>query len=204
MSEQLLGFHLRANFSSLPNWDSVRRATHLLDPTIQKPLSVDESIWPRSTDIEEYKKLFEDYYGESSDGVATNGLNLHRLRNNELLRTSRDSSQDVLLAISASDLDANALIERHKIEPLSLSLKDIRDRQCQFLGFDVADDWLTSGLSNCGQGRVISEDDRRPYLGDLNSSGLFQSVDTATTFAVLLNARIPEHSPFRAFGMWMR
>ena len=102
------------------------------------------------------------------------------------------------------DLDANALIERHKIEPSNFSLKDIRDHQWKFLGFDVADYWLTSGLSNCGQGIAMSEDDRRPYQSDLNSSGLFQSADLAAKFAVLLNIRVPEHSPFRVFGMWMR
>jgi hypothetical protein len=66
------------------------------------------------------------------------------------------------------------------------------------LGWDVADNGLTSGLSNAG---YLPELDDIPALramfGDrLNPYGLFDDLSTAEQFRTLSDARVPEHAPF--------
>jgi hypothetical protein len=71
-----------------------------------------------------------------------------------------------------------------------------------FLGFDVGDGGLLSGLMNCGY-----EDDERKTLTEewdprLNEHHLFIDAESAFAFRLLTNERVPEHAPFFVYGVW--
>ena len=71
----------------------------------------------------------------------------------------------------------------------------------EFLGFDVADEWLLSGLSNCGYGDD-AEPLRREWAGHLNGHHLFDNLDKAIEFEALTDKRVEEHAPFFIYGIY--
>ncbi|MCC6953741.1 MAG: hypothetical protein IT290_06460 [Deltaproteobacteria bacterium] len=151
-----------------------------------------------------YRELFSDYYGEPDDGVATNGLNLYRVRSADIFRTARELRDEALIGISCGAADAQRLRTRHGLDPSEVNVQHLRDTEWTFLGYDVADEWLLSGLSNCGLGRDQSADTKSQYNAEMNSLGLFASAHAAERFAHFLDARVTEHAPFSVYGIWRR
>ena len=70
------------------------------------------------------------------------------------------------------------------------------------LGYDVADEVMTSGLSNCGYSNKEREVVRPRWASRLNRFHLFDDDDAALQFKVLSDARVPEHAPFFVFGIY--
>lgn len=67
----------------------------------------------------------------------------------------------------------------------------------RFLGFDVADEYLESAIDIHGS---LSAEAPRP-LG-FNPCSLFNGVDDAARFMMLMNQQHPEQQPFCIFGIW--
>jgi len=74
-----------------------------------------------------------------------------------------------------------------------------------FLGYDVADAWLTSGLWNYGFG--VNGMEHVPILRDnnmrLNRCGLFQDMGDAVRYAKIINAIAQAEAPFSPYGIWL-
>jgi hypothetical protein len=99
----------------------------------------------------------------------------------------------------------------------SILLRDVRDAyvriwrprvlhvedNVKLLGYDVADEVMTSGLSNCG---YSDEEKRRlrptwgPYV---NQFHLFDDAEVASQFKLTTEFRVPEHAPFFVFGIYL-
>lgn len=71
------------------------------------------------------------------------------------------------------------------------------------LGFDVADDYLLSGLMNCGYWPEERALLRQRFAGQLNTYHLFTDRAVAQTFRRLTDERVPEHRPFNVFGLYL-
>jgi hypothetical protein len=72
-------------------------------------------------------------------------------------------------------------------------------------GYDVADYWMLSGLTNCGYKPEEEEEAASPapvWGPRLNDWHLFADPDDAETFADVMDKRVPEHAPFYAFGLY--
>ena len=69
-----------------------------------------------------------------------------------------------------------------------------------FLGYDIADAFGTSGLSNCGGNGV--GDNRSRFSGQINTSHLFSEQEDAEGFRYFANESIKEHAPFFIYGIW--
>jgi len=87
--------------------------------------------------------------------------------------------------------------EQHRVSPRELG------RAWQFLGYDVADAWLLSGLWNCefertGDRRTLDRD----YYSLLNCHGLFEELSLAQAFCKTINTLAREHAPFTPYGVW--
>lgn len=70
-----------------------------------------------------------------------------------------------------------------------------------FLGYDVADSFLTSGLMNCGYANEAAEL-RERWARHLNLHHLFSERARALHFCRITNERIPEHAPFFVYGLY--
>jgi hypothetical protein len=69
----------------------------------------------------------------------------------------------------------------------------------QEFGYDVADRYLLSGLSNC----MLSPEElgnlRKNWAERINEFGLFSKAGDAVTYASVCDLNIPEHAPFFAY-----
>jgi hypothetical protein len=71
------------------------------------------------------------------------------------------------------------------------------------LGYDVADYYLMSGLSNCGYSPAEEAASLTPAWAPLlNEWHLFGRPADATAFAAVTADRVPEHAPFYAYGIY--
>jgi hypothetical protein len=77
------------------------------------------------------------------------------------------------------------------------------DSDWSFLGFDVADGSLVSGLSNCGYTQADIEPLSRQWGPTLNEHHLFVGLDDASRFRDLADRRVTEHAPFFIFGLYV-
>ena len=78
-----------------------------------------------------------------------------------------------------------------------------RNPDWPFLGFDVGDGGLLSGLMNCGY-----EDAERKALAEewgprLNEHHLFKDAESALAFRLMSNRRVAENAPFFVYGVWL-
>ncbi len=74
----------------------------------------------------------------------------------------------------------------------------------EFLGFDVADEGMLSGLCNCG---LPDDPSKKAALREawgwrLNERHLFPDAASALEFQRHANQYAPEHAPFHVYGLW--
>lgn len=179
-------------------WPQSRVAEFLL-VDVPKPLSVDVFCWP---------SVFADpqlaVLGLDDLQLGPKGLAAPSWRG-----TVQDLWQDVAeldAALAATDgrpHDVIAVTTQPGLHPAAPGAH-LRGSGWTCLGWDVADGWLLSGLSNCGY--VSGE--RDPLHADwahrLNVHHLFAEEGDAAAFAELTSIRVPEHAPFFAYGIWRR
>jgi hypothetical protein len=72
------------------------------------------------------------------------------------------------------------------------------------VGFDVCDDHLTSGLSNCGITGHEKSELQNKFSGLLNQFGLFTNAGDAAEFARAINEIVKEHAPFDWVGLYIK
>lgn len=191
MNDKILGYQLRISPDQLKDWDKERRLIFLLREDISRPLSVDEDIWPILNDAKMRNDVF------LNPELPANGLNVHNLRPGIPARTERGC----LIAITASDADASQLCSRHQIQSELHAAHSLDTLGLRIIGFDVADAWFYSGLSNCGFGaskQILSH----RFARSLNEYGLFQSQEEAGAFRDDVSSRITDHAPFIVYGLW--
>jgi hypothetical protein len=71
-----------------------------------------------------------------------------------------------------------------------------------FLGYDVADRWLLSGLSNCGYASNELAKWRNAWSDKVGDTHLFPDMSDAIEFKARTNKRVPEHAPFFVYGIF--
>lgn len=69
------------------------------------------------------------------------------------------------------------------------------------LGYDVADEWLVSGLVNCGYAREEKQRLSKVWIVSLTRHGLFRDANAAIDFVKVANERVPEHAPFFVYEL---
>lgn len=194
-SQLILGYQLRVPIGQLSAyWTRNRRNQYLLEPNIDSPLSVDRTVWPTVDSALAAAALFDDF--ESGPYQAPNGLSLFRLKKsvgNSIASLLKNG--EVIVAIGAEKTIANHLCNKHKID-LSVSDRQPADLSLQFLGFDVCDEWLLSGLMNCGVGADDHATLKERYSAFINKDGLFNNIEISTNYATEMNRHVYEHAPF--------
>lgn len=71
-----------------------------------------------------------------------------------------------------------------------------------FIGYDIADIGITSGLSNCGYSENEPKHCKEKYLPFLNNHGLFDDFEIALDFLDYTNNRVKDHAPFYIYGLY--
>ena len=76
------------------------------------------------------------------------------------------------------------------------------DESWTFLGYDVSDGSLLSGLSDCGyRDEDFIDKPRSDWAKRLNQNHLFDSLEAADAFRVFSDRKVIEHAPFLVYGL---
>lgn len=204
--DRILGFDAReawmqppASLGDAGNWGTERKENWLLRSDVARPLSTDCMVWPSVFDVDdrlirpEWVGLVQDMWnslaalGECLDEQWKSGWKPCRIIAVTLdMRTCTDGEmqqwQDVLDPTSPSELD----------------------QTWEFLGYDVADRWLLSGLSNCtdsGESDFVAL--RARFGPKLNPNHLLSKKEDALEFKSVSNDRVPDHAPFYLYKLWL-
>jgi hypothetical protein len=188
----VLGFDARtplANQSSL--WDDKRRSQYLIRLEIPSPISVDRGVWPAvSVNPDEEYPLF--LWGSLSEIVGTFP---------KVATLESDAPAIVEIAVVATDQESSSYWEGiifGRIDPQ----KDRRfTLASEFLGYDVADRSLISGVSNCQLSAEELAAVRKDWSRAINAWGLFGDPEDAEAFRAVCDRLVPEHSPFEVYRM---
>ena len=191
----LLGFDARQGSREVAlTWDAKRREEFLFRTDVMQPFSADTTVWPAVLESNLRPAVCIGHQDLWSD--------LECLRSSLLSPEMKVSDTYDLIAITFhSDTDSLAEVWCSEVPPTNPTLLS---EASSFLGYDVTDKWLLSGLSNCGF--LPDLDDvqalRHEWSGKLNGHHLFDNLKDALIFTELSDKRVTEHSPFFVVGLW--
>jgi hypothetical protein len=176
--ETTLGFDLRSTASE-PSWTTNRKTQFLLRRDVTSVRSVDRQVWKRPPGLQsppEPAGLWPSFSGLLADAPAL------------------DRAGAAVLRITAFEDD--------EPEPESVDPNAPEPGRYELLGYDVADWFLLSGLTNCGYSPEEAASLAPTWAPLLNQWHLFDDPGDATAFEAVTAARVPEHAPFYAYGIY--
>lgn len=190
MKQVLIGYAVRHTRLDV-DWDENRRAEFLLRPDVALPKSVDSSVW-------------EDAVPNWVDAIGGFKVPLtHWGDRNAMRAAAGDALQagavEAALTIFGEEACIPDWIATGFVEPNPLPANEYR-----LLGYDVADENLLSGLSNCSYTESDITRSRKNFAAALNDHGLFSDFAVAQTFATWSDERVEEHAPFFVCGVYVR
>jgi hypothetical protein len=185
----LLGFDARVARNA-EHWDASRRETFLVRPEASDPFSTDTAVWQSVAGNDQrppscigHQTLWDDWDCLQTFLASANVEPLVTIAVTVYLANQSGETLDVWKALA--------------IDP------NLQDPAWPLLGYDVSDQWLLSGLSNCG---FLPGEDvglfRTEWAHKLNDHHLLERLDDAVAFKYLSDQRTKEHSPFFVFGIW--
>lgn len=212
MKDKVLGFDIRIVDSRVVSnrWDTARRERYLIRPDVECPVSVDTVVLPSIFEFSDDGKG-----GTGTNKIVVRPMGMHQLAfkiwrdKNSMIKvltehSGRSDGAAVLsVAIVAVDGALRALgspweeVLDETVEP------EVLGDDWQLIGYDVADRYLTSGLSNCGYDE--NEKKKLPiknWAARINDYGLLERLDWAVEFKQLTDQRVREHAPFLVFGLY--
>lgn len=196
-TEKLVGFDAREmELEPDKAWSQERKATYLLRTDVDKPLSTDTLVWPSVLPLEE---------GPSPDFPASSLRlwdSLPKLQ--ERLIAIRNSVRQPYWVIGITIMMRGLSQTENELWSLRLSktVPSTRNKDWEFLGYDISDLALLSGLSNCGYKPDEIRSLRARWVKHLNKFHLFTDESQAIEFKGLSDQRVVEHAPFFVFGLY--
>ena len=194
----LAGFDARRPYNEpAPSRSAEEREMFLLRPEVTNVLSVSSSIWSSMLDVDPALTRPPGLLGPIQDLWG----------DLEFLLSCLDEQWGspwkpcTVIAIGAVFTMENAGLWPHPLEGVNPSRPDSK---WHLLGYDVADAWLTSGLSGFGYLPEVEDihDARAKWGGKLNRFHLFDRYDHADKFRHASDSRVSEHAPFFVFAIW--
>lgn len=209
----IVGFDLRLPADSYLDgqWPADRRALFLLRPEIARPLSVDRMVWP---------SLFEFPGSTLLANQDIGSIPFESTRHREVCSLLWSDPARMAAAVPSDtarlgegcetiriDLETEAPVTADGAWGYLLDEPILADRiqgHWQFLGYDIADASLCSGLSNCGYQSSERARIAKVWAPKLNEAGLMMDWDDARAFCNLSDQRIREHAPFFVLALYRR
>ena len=198
----LLGFSARAMHT--PRNESVCR-DQLLRPDIAWPISTDAMVFPTVFDAMEDCATGECGFarGHSIQDLWGSLQDLREITAAEFSADDWPTGSYTLIAVALMLAEGPAVWPGEPMAFNGPAIPDAPDPAWELLGYDVSDEWLLSGLSNC----LIKTDPdfakwEEWWAPKLNAHGLFATLDDAIAFAAAIDDRIKEHAPFHPYAIY--
>lgn len=182
MENLVAGYSIRS-LSPDADWEG-RRENFLIRPEILLPKSVDYNAW-------------EEVVHNEVDTTAGR-LPLPCWNDREAMRVAfhhakyKDESIELTIGIHLNSDEETNISRDDRLHTADLFL----------LGYDIADDGLTSALSNCEYSAPEMIVARNMFAPFINDHGLIDNMENALRFRDYSSTRVPEHTPFFVYSLW--
>lgn len=193
----LLGYDAREGWSRLEDsWDKDRRDRFLLRQDAEKVLSVDSDVWPSVFDVVPeltrpdwtgYVQFLWDDLGALTGAIGSAAPLGSRQISWIAVELVSPTTSGTMLAVWQ---DRVRVIVPPRLEELPRTLA----------GYDVADYFLLSSLTNCESPRWADPLEWSPLL---NQHHLFRDTASAVRFKEKADKHVPDHAPFFVFALWL-
>ena len=211
MSVKILGYDCRPDLNNealARLWTDQRRREYLLNQEVRFPLSVDRMVWPSLFNFDggvRENKIFP-LIRIRPDDFHQQGLRLWKslLELQETIKHSDTVTFPTCSVISIIVEDSD-LIQNDEWWQMAFQEPTVPSRlggTWEFLGYDIGDKYLTSGLSHCGLKAEMMETAQKEWGGAVNSNGLFLEITVTQQFRDFIERRVPSHAPFYIFGIY--
>jgi hypothetical protein len=202
IGEIVIGYDAREYWLTFDqSWTEQRRNTFLYRLDILKPLAVDTRVWP--TVFESEGRTVP----KNRIGFQESWADLSALRSE--LTQAFQAKPLRAWRIIAITLLSQGMTQNDKTlweSRLPVPNPTWRGQDWTFLGYDVADQWMLSALSNCGFRSGLDDPPtlRAEWGPRLNEFHLFSDVNDALKFKRFSDQRLREdHAPVFVFGLWI-
>jgi hypothetical protein len=190
----VLGFDMRESIAGLgSSWTDERRSRFLIRPEISAPLSVDRAVWPSvAVNADEGYPL--SLWGSVSEILSA-------------ASKTKPGAINAMTVIEIAAAPSNSDSSTYWEAVICGRVKKAEDEELEIewrdLGYDVADRYLVSGLSNSMLPPADMLKSRNQWSLAIDSSGLFAAEDRAQAFRSACDVLIPEHAPFEVYRVRM-
>jgi hypothetical protein len=201
--EQIVGFDAREMWQDFnSSWPSSRKES-LIRQDITKPLSTQQYVWPSVFDILDRLEngaitMYKDSRLKSPKWTGILGLweDLSILQDALNAGWGQEWEPCWLIAITVLPQTFSADEQGDWAAHLRPTVPATPDETWQFLGYDVSDGSLLSGLMGCGH-----PDSDKAYVSYLNTYHLFTDLDQALKYKEEMNVGNKQHAPFFVYGL---
>lgn len=202
IEERIVGYDAREYWRTMDqSWPERRKQKFLYRLDVLKPLSVDTLVWPTIFESEQRPAPvgFEGFQDCWADLFELQGA-VTLAYQEKPMRAWRMVASVLLLGPYCQDDDVPWSSRLPPVNP------DERGSDWVFLGYDVADQWMLSALSNCGF--LPGLDDvpklRAEWGPRLNKFHVFRNLDDAIRFKHFSDERLrDDHAPCFVYGLWI-
>lgn len=212
MRNELLGFdiRLRAEDYVEARWDQNSRAIYLLQPETKWPLSVDQMIWPsffryskgRGPGYLDIEETIDVTPSNTRHGALELWPSLDEMRMCFMRQpiTPRKKGIEIAVMLLTDEPSLSREYWRAVLDP-PLSPNE-PPKGWRFLGYDIADEYMLSGLTNCGYSEDEKPSLKQKWSNRLNEFGLLTTIEDASEFKKITDQRVVEHSPFFLYSLF--
>lgn len=182
MENFVAGYSIRS-LAPDPDWDG-RRENFLIRPEVLLPKSVDFNAW---------EEVVHDEVDTAAGKLPLPCWNDRESMRAAFLRTKyKYESIEITIGIHLNQDEESSASRDYRLDTTNLF----------FLGYDVADDGLTSALSNCEYSALDIISARDAFAFSINDHGLIENMESASIFRDYSFVRVPEHAPFFIYSLW--
>lgn len=220
-NEYIVGFDARRIIlKENEKWTDERKRLYLIEEKSTRVFSVDENVWPTfvkhrldqfilDMPPEKREKMFPNLDVDQSEPLAPEwiGFNAPFWENLHDLKRYLDlvnPTEEIWVTAATIFLTEEMMPTRKDYPPyIEPTNPPNLDSPWIMLGYDIADPFRCSGLSNCGYRDCDFKQYSREYWAKkLNENHLFSEFDSALAFSKFSDKRIPEHAPFYVYGLY--
>jgi hypothetical protein len=194
-------------------WDAHRRSVFLLRDDLEKPLSTDKLVWPSIFNVgmplSYYDSDFEEDLGDLK-WPAPLPINdfflfseIRPLQEHVASNWAFKEKPICFIAVTLY-IDEGELADASRSGMCAEGSIETLHNSYEFLGYDISESGLLSGLMNCGYGPTLNDVPslQKTWGPHLNRYHLFTEIDWARQFKQVTNERVREHGPFHVFGLY--
>ena len=187
MNTYLIGYSIRS-LQPDADWTQERRENFLIVPTVVLPKSADSNVWSEPV----------------SDSIFTNSGSI-----NANIWVDRQKMLDKTKYMPTNVGLVELVVYLYQLDSLPDYIKYMEAKSnripdhLEFIGYDIADEGICSGLSNCGYTKSDMKFCRENFSSYLNEHGLFNDFGMANQFLSYTNKRVSEHVPFYIYALFL-